>query len=478
MCRVPLPEFGTTITERITALNYQDKLNQPEVVRITLANNVEDVTRIIADNIKATSRGGRGAVRTSKEDHAWFEDTNDHVAMVAEGIVGVDAEGNPNWTLLSEIIVDGTGIHQNVVEVQNGLTLAETHIEQNSRAITLEAKRASEAEGALSSSIQVTADAITAEVTRATEAEGTLSSSIQVTADAITAEVTRATGAESGLSSSITAEAGRINLVVEGTGANAKIKAASIAASINDQTGESIVSIAANRVIIDGTTKISDCFTVDANGYLHVAKRTDFAGNVVIGEQGALVLQGQSQEQYSISASSLRNYVKKAAVDSTTNTLQIWNFGDPDNAPSINFSKAAQATLDDTLAWNSGTSRGQGVYCQFTYQTVDSGGARVESDSHFATLDKSRHCVRFWEQYNSGTDTFMVNEYTFDCDPFVSEIKISHSENTTDRSKISGKTSLDFRQSIKDAIDNRQYCIIKATNEGAAENKYFYFDFT
>ena len=291
-------------------------------------------------------------------------------------------------------------------------------------------------------------------MTRATEAEGTLSSSIQVTADAITAEVTRATGAESGLSSSITAEAGRINLVVEGTGANAKIKAASIAASINDQTGESIVSIAANRVIIDGTTKISDCFTVDANGYLHVAKRTDFAGNVVIGEQGALVLQGQSQEQYSISASSLRNYVKKAAVDSTTNTLQIWNFGDPDNAPSINFSKAAQATLDDTLAWNSGTSRGQGVYCQFTYQTVDSGGARVESDSHFATLDKSRHCVRFWEQYNSGTDTFMVNEYTFDCDPFVSEIKISHSENTTDRSKISGKTSLDFRQSIKDAIDN------------------------
>ncbi|MBR2697630.1 MAG: phage tail protein, partial [Clostridia bacterium] len=210
MCRVPLPEFGTTITERIVSLTYQDTIHQPEVVRITLANNRDDVTRIIAENMKSGGRGGRGAARQAKEDHAWFEDTNDHVAMVAEGIVGVDAEGNPNWTLLSEIIVDGTGIHQNVTEVQNGLTLAETHIEQNSRAITLEAQRASAAEGTLSGRITVAADAITQEVTRATTAEGTLSGRITVTADAINQEVTRATSAEGTLSGRITVEANRI----------------------------------------------------------------------------------------------------------------------------------------------------------------------------------------------------------------------------------------------------------------------------
>ena len=90
VCRIPLPEYETTIQERITELNYQDKINQPEVVRITMANVRNDVTKIISDMIRKSGRGGRASARKDKEDHAWFEDTNDHVAMVAEGIIGVD----------------------------------------------------------------------------------------------------------------------------------------------------------------------------------------------------------------------------------------------------------------------------------------------------------------------------------------------------------------------------------------------------
>ena len=130
-CRIPLPEFGAAeILETITQIVYQDKINTREVAQITLANTRTDVTRIIADAIKKGGAGGRGSARQQREDHAWFEDTNDHVAMCAEGIVGVDASGNPNWYLLSQIIVDGTGIHQTVEEVQNDLTIAESSIEQ------------------------------------------------------------------------------------------------------------------------------------------------------------------------------------------------------------------------------------------------------------------------------------------------------------------------------------------------------------
>ena len=140
-CRVPLPEFGTTIQEKITALSYQDKIFQPELVKVTLANNRTDVTRIIADSMKKSGRSSRSSAKKDKKDNAWFEDTNDHVSMCAIGIIGKDADGNPNWVRLSELVVDGTGIHSQVQSVQNNLVIAQTKITQNENEIKLEAQR-------------------------------------------------------------------------------------------------------------------------------------------------------------------------------------------------------------------------------------------------------------------------------------------------------------------------------------------------
>ena len=89
-CRIPLTEFNTTITETITRIQYRDKVHSPEVAQVTLANNRTDVTRILADAIKNTAKGGRGGARQEKEDHAWFEDTDTRVAMV----VGTNSGGN------------------------------------------------------------------------------------------------------------------------------------------------------------------------------------------------------------------------------------------------------------------------------------------------------------------------------------------------------------------------------------------------
>jgi len=166
MCRIPLPEFNTTILERIVGLSYLDKVHQPESVRITLANNRTDITRIVADAIKsgATGKSGRASAKRAKQDNAWFEDTNEHVAMCAKGIIGVDAQGNPNWEQLAQIIVDGTGIHQRVTETENGIVTNRTAIEANSRQITLEAEARGAADEELSSAILLTATNIRAEV--------------------------------------------------------------------------------------------------------------------------------------------------------------------------------------------------------------------------------------------------------------------------------------------------------------------------
>ena len=167
ICRIPLHEFSTVIEERIVELDYEDAVHAPEIVRITMANAQEDIAKILANEIKngMSGGGGRGAARQDKEDHAWFEDTDTYVAMVAEGIVGIDPEtGEPDWARLSEIIVSGEGIDERVTVAHNDIVEAQSAININENAITSEVMRASSAEGLLRSEIVQTASMIRSEV--------------------------------------------------------------------------------------------------------------------------------------------------------------------------------------------------------------------------------------------------------------------------------------------------------------------------
>lgn len=136
VCRVPLPEFGTTIQERIVKMSWRDKVNDPMSVTVTLANELEDAVKIIASQQKSAGRSARAASKKAKEDNAWFEDTNDHVSMCARSIIGVDAQGNPNWERLSRLDVGPGGMTSEVSSVQNGLEIANSKIEQNETSIT------------------------------------------------------------------------------------------------------------------------------------------------------------------------------------------------------------------------------------------------------------------------------------------------------------------------------------------------------
>ena len=142
MCQVPMPEFSTTITERIVKLQWRDKISDPETVTVTLANTMDDVASILNREASSTSTGGRrGAVgaKQNAEDHAWFVDTTDHVAMVAEAVAGEGAA--EDWSRVAQVLVDGQGVHQRVTKAEGDIVTNTASIEmvENQVAIVVDA---------------------------------------------------------------------------------------------------------------------------------------------------------------------------------------------------------------------------------------------------------------------------------------------------------------------------------------------------
>lgn len=66
-CRVMMEEFGEEITETIVSISYNDKVKQPEVAKITLANNRQDATKMIAEAVKQTRRSSRSTAYNNRK---------------------------------------------------------------------------------------------------------------------------------------------------------------------------------------------------------------------------------------------------------------------------------------------------------------------------------------------------------------------------------------------------------------------------
>ena len=138
MCRVPIPEIGETITERITKLSYPDKIGKRENVTVTMSNKTQDATTItekIRQEAQKARSGGRAGGKKAEEDHAWFTDTADHVSMTAEAIVGKNPDGTVDWSRVSDITVNGDGIYSTVTKTERDLVTAKSAIEQTETAI-------------------------------------------------------------------------------------------------------------------------------------------------------------------------------------------------------------------------------------------------------------------------------------------------------------------------------------------------------
>ena len=162
-CRVPLPEFGTTITERITRIRVTDKIRKKEEVTVTLGNELPDLASIVSDVEKeqasGSGGGGRGGMKQAGEDHAWFVDTDTHVGMVAEAIIGHGPDG-VDWSRVAEVIVDGDGIHNRVTRAEGYLVVMEAKIDLTEETLRAEFMNAADS---LRSELEMSAASLRAE---------------------------------------------------------------------------------------------------------------------------------------------------------------------------------------------------------------------------------------------------------------------------------------------------------------------------
>ena len=331
-CRVPLPEYGTTILEKVTKISWGDKIKDPEKVTITMANLIEDVASIVNSLINSSGRSGRTGAKNGEEDHAWFVDEADKVQMVAEAVAGKDADGKTNWSRVAQLTVDGNGIDARVTVAEGKQVTMESAITQNERQIT-------------------------AEVNARKDGDNVLSGRLTITERAIVQEVTDRTNADSTLSGRITVNSNKVAVVVEEKNGQNVVKSASIVTAINNEG--SSVAISADHVSITGDAKLSGSLAIE-DGNLRVKKSAVFSGNVTlttsgaylqapnlnVGSGGHLRLIGSGGgEYYDLTASNIQGFIKSASVANNVLTLT------PVHGEPINFSKATTLTGE----WGSGS---------------------------------------------------------------------------------------------------------------------------
>lgn len=310
VCRVPLPEYGTTISERITKISYSDVIREPERCTVTLANELADTRSFkgIAEAVSAAAasaaRGGRSRAKKDGEDHAWLMDDKDKIGLIAEAVGGPGA--SKDWSRVSSIVVDGKGIHQKVLETNGELSQAWSSIEANEKAINLEVKNRTKGEGELSGRIDV--------------------------------------------------EAGRIDQVVEAVGEDGTVTAASIVMAINNDT--SLIRLTADHIAMDGTTSLAQVMTVSSGGVL-------FRSGAVTAMHG-IIFAGASRS-YQLDGYVIPNMVSWVEKRNGGKTLHLERF----NGTSVDFSRATKlsgafsgnrvtVTADDSTvpSWSRGFVKG------------------------------------------------------------------------------------------------------------------------
>ena len=261
VCRVPVPELGVVMAEKITRLNYKDVIRDSTDVTVTLANNKEDVATLFKQEKQTSEKAGRSAAKGGKKLDNKIEDT-------AEGLISV---------------------------------------------------------------FQRTAGEIYAKV-----------------------ESTR-----DNLQASIDVQKNRIDLVVEGTGDNAKIKPAAITAAIVDKDGylSSVIKISGSQIKLDGNTSINDILRVSGN-VVTIDRLLHVNGTV---RADSLMLIAPNGSRSTLNPLDLSNMPRQVWIDESTNTLKI-------KQPTGRIDTFKKAT-SISGSWSGSSS---GTTATFTYEADDS----------------------------------------------------------------------------------------------------------
>lgn len=339
VCRVPLPEYNTTITERITKISWSDKIADPESVTMTLANQVEDVASIVNKQNKSAKRSSKNHAQQSEKDHAWMVDTNEHIGLVAEAVAGEGA--STDWSRVASVMVDGEGIHQQVKKAEGSIVKQQAQIDVNEQRILQ--------------------------------------------------EVTDRRNADTTLSGRITVEAGKISQVVEAVGKDGVVTAASIVLAINQSSGESEAKIDAQRVyignqksttVINGKCSLSDVTADYIAGRIATLSTlrgisASFSGN--ISASGAVMAEGLYLGS-GVPYQAVSDAIKQLQIidnGNNTYTLQKKSFTDSSWIDIATFEHAASTGTTLSGSWSGGvyevtaTPQGNTISTQIRYAAPD-----------------------------------------------------------------------------------------------------------
>ena len=78
VCRCPLPEFHTTILERVIKIAWRDRRKDPESITVTLGNNAADV-QDLTKTVSETSKSSGSAARGQAKQNYLFEANGEHL---------------------------------------------------------------------------------------------------------------------------------------------------------------------------------------------------------------------------------------------------------------------------------------------------------------------------------------------------------------------------------------------------------------
>ena len=180
----------------------------------------------------------------------------------------------------------------------------------------------------------------------------TLMTRISQNAENITLEAKRAVEAEGSLSGAISVEAGKISQVVSAVGADGKVTAASIILAINrDKSSNAIIS--ADHIQLDGNTTLKGMLSISSGSLVVNGNiQTALDGGKYIRCTQLRLLGGSSSQgatETILNHAKMQNVIAKANVSG--NTLQLWTLADVANPnPTWTFKKATSITQ----SWNSG----------------------------------------------------------------------------------------------------------------------------
>ena len=279
---------------QIQIIRMTTDLIDPTNSTVTIGSYIPNIVYIERSSIESItgSRGGGGGNRSTQSQRSEYEtailknnreiqlrayqndlDDLDNEVKLQEARITIEHNRitqevtdrrEADNILNASITVEANRITQEVSERRGETTALSSRITQEAGRITQEISDRTSADATLDSRITQTANAITLEVERASTAEGQLSGRITVNANAITQEVTRAQGAEGALSGRITVNADKVSLVVEEKDGQNVVKASSIVAGINDQTG-SYVKIKADTINLSGYVTASQLSATQAD---------------------------------------------------------------------------------------------------------------------------------------------------------------------------------------------------------------------